>query len=94
MPRQPRLGLPGVPMPVVQRAVNRCAFFLDDEDHHYRLLLRVACERFAMRVHAFVLMDNHVHPLVSADKASAMCSAMWLSCQSYVRRVAPLPEST
>nr|WP_223214470.1 transposase [Xanthomonas cucurbitae] len=27
----------------------------------------MACERFAVRVHAFVLMDNHVHLLVSAD---------------------------
>nr|WP_238569126.1 transposase [Xanthomonas citri] len=25
----------------------------------------MACERFAVRVHAFVLMDNHVHLLVS-----------------------------
>lgn len=32
MPRQPRLELPGVPMHVVQRGVNRCAIFLDDED--------------------------------------------------------------
>jgi len=46
MPRQPRLELPGVPMHVLQRGVNRCAIFLDDEDrHHYCLLLRMACER-------------------------------------------------
>ncbi|SOO17799.1 hypothetical protein XFF6992_20003 [Xanthomonas citri pv. fuscans] len=66
MPRQTPLELPGVPMHVVQRGVNRCAIFLDDEDrHHYCLLLRMARERFAVRVHAFVLMDNHVHLLVS-----------------------------
>ncbi|MEA9905213.1 transposase [Xanthomonas campestris pv. raphani] len=86
MPRQPRLELPGVPMHVVQRGVNRCAIFLDDEDrHHYCLLLRMACERFAVRVHAFVPMDNHVHLLVSADKAGAVSSAMRLSGQSYVQ---------
>ncbi|WP_223571764.1 transposase, partial [Xanthomonas citri] len=49
------------------------------------LLLRMACERFAVRVHAFVLMDNHVHLLVSADKAGAVSSAMRLSSQSYVQ---------
>ncbi|MEB2185916.1 transposase [Xanthomonas campestris pv. campestris] len=37
--------------------------------HHYCLLIRMACERFAVHVHAFVLMDNHVHLLVAADKA-------------------------
>ncbi|MBB3812675.1 transposase [Xanthomonas euroxanthea] len=86
MPRQPRLELPGVPMHVVQRGVNRYAIFLDDEDrHHYCLLLRMACKRFAVRVHAFVLMDNYVHLLVSADKAGAVSSAMRLSGQSYVQ---------
>ncbi len=38
MPRQPCLELPSVPMLVVQRVVNWCAFFLGDEDwHHYCL---------------------------------------------------------
>ncbi|WP_349781141.1 hypothetical protein [Xanthomonas arboricola] len=59
MPRQPRLELRGVPIHVV-----RCAIFLDDGDrHHYCLLLRGACDRFAVRLHAFVLMDNHVQML-------------------------------
>ncbi|MCC8502104.1 transposase [Xanthomonas euvesicatoria pv. euvesicatoria] len=38
-----------------------------------------------MRVHALVLMDNHVHLLVSADKAGAVFSAMRLSGQLYVQ---------
>ena len=43
MPRQARIEVPGVPMHVTQRGVNRCAIFLDDEDrHHYRRLLREA----------------------------------------------------
>jgi putative transposase len=86
MPRQPRLELPGIPMHIVQRGVNRCAIFLDDEDrHHYRRLLRMACKRFAVQIHAFVLMDNHVHLLVSAEKVGAVSSAMRLSGQSYVQ---------
>ena len=52
MPRQPRLELPGVPMHVTQRGVNRCAIFLDDADrHHYRRLLRDACRMHDVRVH-------------------------------------------
>ena len=75
-----------MPMHVVQRGVNRCAIFLDDEDrHHYHQLLRQACERFGMRVHAFVMMDNHVHLFVSADCSGAVSAAMRLSGQSYVQ---------
>jgi hypothetical protein len=32
MPRRPRLDLPGVPMHLMQRGVNRAAVFMDDED--------------------------------------------------------------
>jgi len=40
MPRRPRLELPGVPMHVTQRGVNRGAMFIDDEDRtHYMSLL-------------------------------------------------------
>ncbi|UXA70457.1 transposase [Xanthomonas prunicola] len=86
MSRQPHLELPGVPTHVVQRGVDRCAIVLGDEDrHHSFLLLRVDYERFAVRVHAFVLMDNHVQLLVSADKAGVVSSAMRLSGQSYVK---------
>lgn len=86
MPRQPHLELLGVPMHVVQGGVNRCAIFLDDEHrHHYFLLLRMDCERSAVRVYVFVLIGNYVYLLVSADNASAVSSAMRLSGQSYVQ---------
>jgi len=46
MPRLPRLELPGMPLHVTQRGVNRCAIFLDDDDrHHYRRVLREAAGR-------------------------------------------------
>jgi putative transposase len=49
---------------------------LDDEDrYHNCLLLRVACERFAVRVHSFVLIDNHANLPVLVDKAGAVSSA-------------------
>jgi len=31
----PRLELPGIPLHVTQRGVNRCAIFLDDDDRHW-----------------------------------------------------------
>ena len=86
MPRQPRLELPGIPLHVTQRGVNRCAIFLDDADrHHYRRLLRDACRKHGVAIHAFVLMDNHVHVLVCATEAGRVSRAMRQAGQSYVQ---------
>lgn len=65
MPRRARLILPNVPLHVTQRSVNRAALFIDDDDrHHYRRLLREACAENVIAVHAFILLDNHVHLLL------------------------------
>jgi putative transposase len=85
MPRQPRLELPGVPMHVTQRGVNRCVTFLDDEDrmHYLRLLLDKSRKLF-VNVHAYVLMSNHVHLLVSSETPGAGSRMMRQAGHSYV----------
>ncbi len=86
MPRLPRLEIPGIPLHVTQRGVNRCAIFLDDDDrHHYRRVLREATRRHAVAIHAFVLMDNHVHLLLSAERAGAISQALRRAGQTYVQ---------
>lgn len=86
MPRRARLVLPNQPLHVTQRGVNRAAIFLDDEDrHHYRRLLRAACSAHHVAIHAFVLMDNHVHLLLTPRTAASLALAMRVSGQSYVQ---------
>lgn len=86
MPRLPRLELPGIPLHVTQRGVNRCAIFIDDADrHHYRRVLRDACRRHDVAIHAFVLMDNHVHLLLCAARAGSISPALRLTGQTYVQ---------
>lgn len=86
MPRRARLVLPGQPLHVTQRGVNRAAIFLDDEDRHdYRRLLRLACSEHRVAIHAFVLMDNHVHLLLTPGTADSLASAMRVSGQCYVQ---------
>lgn len=66
MARQSRLDLPGIPQHVVQRGNNRLPCFLDDEDRcRYLTLLREALLATGCALHAYVLMDNHVHLLVT-----------------------------
>lgn len=77
MRRQACLELPGVLMHVTQRGVNHCAIFIVDQDrHHYPRLLREACRKHDVAVHAFVLMDNHVHLLLLADRVGRIALAM------------------
>lgn len=70
MPRRSRLVLPGVPLHVTQRGIDRRPVFLDDADFAYYLLaLRLASVEARCAVHAYVLMTNHVHLLLTpADR--------------------------
>lgn len=86
MPRRARLVMPHVPLPITQRGVNRAAIFIDDEDrHHYRRRLREACLGNDIAIHAFVLMDNHVHLLLTPSRPQALAVAMRAVGQSYVQ---------
>ena len=77
MARLPRHDLAGVPQHVVQRGNNRLPCFLDDEDRQcYLQCLRQALLRFGCRLHAYVLMSNHAHLLMTPDEAGAVSRLM------------------
>jgi putative transposase len=85
MARQPRLDLPGIPQHIVQRGNNRLPCFLDDADRaRYRQLLREALLATGCRLHAYVLMDNHVHLLATPPEAGAVGRMMHLLGRHYV----------
>ena len=86
-PRIARLEIPGVPLHVTQRGVNRCPIFHDDHDRRrYRQLLWQACCRHRVATHAFVLMGNHVHLLLAAPETGAISNAMRQVGQSYAQQ--------
>lgn len=77
MPRRPRLEIPGIPLHITQRGVNRGAIFLDDDDRrHFLHLLRLASRESALAIHAYVLMDNHFHLLLSSARSGTLSRAM------------------
>ncbi|HUG79408.1 MAG TPA: transposase [Burkholderiales bacterium] len=76
MPRHARLVVPGVALHVVHRGHDRKPCFRRDGDYLvYLALLRQACARFGCALHAYCLMTNHVHLLVTPSAAKA-CGAM------------------
>ncbi|MDE1898372.1 MAG: transposase [Xanthomonadaceae bacterium] len=85
MARQPRFDLAGIPQHVVQRGNNRLPCFLDDHDRHcYLHLLHEALPDTRCALHAYVLMDNHVHLLVTPPMAGAIPRLMQKLGRQYV----------
>ncbi|MBM3480596.1 MAG: transposase, partial [Alphaproteobacteria bacterium] len=86
MPRLPRLALGGVSAHLVQRAIDRGAcFFRDDDRLHYLALLAELAPALGCAVHAYVLMTNHVHLLVTPSRADALSRLMRQLNQRYVQ---------
>lgn len=85
MPRPPRLDFPGLPLHVVQRGNDRQACFFDDRDRLlYLQVLREAAVREQVAVHAWVLMSNHVHLLVTPAVSGGASRMMQCVGRRYV----------
>lgn len=88
MPRRARLILPGVPLHLIQRGNNRQVCFVADEDYRFYLeWLAEYAGKTGCLIHAYVLMTNHVHLLVSAERAAATGEMMKALGQRYVQYV-------
>ena len=77
MPRQSRLILPGVAVHIVQRGNNRAACFRQDSDYLvYLANLRQLATKYECALHAYCLMTNHVHLLMTPAAATACTAVM------------------
>ena len=86
MARLPRLTLPGYPHHIIQRGNNRQLIFADTQDFETMLaLLGQNAQKFAVALHAYVLMDNHFHLLATPSTAEALPLMMQAVGRSYVR---------
>ncbi|WP_434157922.1 transposase [Stutzerimonas stutzeri] len=82
--------LPGVPLHLIQRGNNRSACFYAEEDYLFYLdNLKLQAEQHGCAVHAWCLMTNHVHLLVTPSKpesASLMMKGLGQRCVQYINR--------
>jgi putative transposase len=88
MPRKPRFALPGVPQHVIQRGNNRSSCFFAEQDYcRYLEYLDRASRRHGCRIHAYVLMTNHVHLLLTPLVEHGIGKMMQTIGRCYVRYV-------
>lgn len=77
MPRRARILLPGVPVHLIQRGNNRSACFYADEDYRFYLNhLAEQAVKHGCAVHAYCLMTNHVHLLLTPRAETSLGGLM------------------
>lgn len=95
MPRPARLNLAGIPQHITQRGNNRQACFFADADYELYLgLLAEACKRHRCNVHAYVLMTNHVHLLITPEMPTGVSLVIRDVGRDYVRQVNKMYKRT
>jgi len=88
MPRRPRVSLPNIPLHIIQRGNNRQACFYAEQDYQFYLeWLGKYAEETGCAIHAYVLMTNHVHLLLTPDKAESAGQMMKKLGQRYVQYI-------
>ena len=86
MARLPRFVIPGQPQHVIQRGNNRDVIFITDEDYQFYLQkLGDACKKFDCDIHAYVLMTNHVHLLITPHSENGISKVMQYIGRYYVQ---------
>ncbi len=99
MPRRPRIVQPGTPLHLIQCGNNRQACFYAEEDYSIYLdWLMEYSEKCGASIHAYVLMTNHVHLLITPhNKNSAGKTIGAESIRSNIRNnfsLTPFTEKT
>jgi putative transposase len=86
MARQPRLTVAGYPHHVIQRGNDRQAIVRDDADREKLwALLAEQSAIFKVAIHAYVVMDNHLHLLATPQTDEGLPKLMQAVGRSYVR---------
>ncbi|MBI1175143.1 MAG: transposase [Sideroxydans sp.] len=88
MPRKARIRHAGVPQHVIQRGNNRAVCFFTDADYRLYLdSLQEGATRYDCDIHAYVLMTNHVHLLVTPETEESLPYMMRYLGSRYVQYV-------
>jgi putative transposase len=88
MARLPRFILPGYPQHVIQRGNNRQPILRDEEDYWFLWgKLRDAAHKFQCDIHAYTLMPNHFHLILTPWQKEGIGKLMQYTGRYYVQHV-------
>src|SRR6266567_4136478 len=80
MARLLRMSFPGAWYHLTSRGNERREIYWQDRDRmHFIQLFPLGCERFGVRLHAYVLMKNHDHLLAQTPEANLSPAMQWLN---------------
>lgn len=86
MARLPRFVLPGQPQHVIVRGNNREPIFYGEQDYQFYLeKLKQACDKHDCDIHAYVLMTNHVHLLMTPHTEQGIGKTLQMLGRYYVQ---------
>lgn len=86
MARPLRFFIPGLTLHVTQRGSNRGVIFRGASDYEVFIqILRHAVHRYDLQVHAYALMTNHIHLMLTPGTATALPRAMQCVSRRYVQ---------
>jgi len=88
LPRQARQAAADIPWHIIQRGHDRHACFFADGDYQFYLHhLKEQASQHGCSVHAYVLMTNHVHMLVTPDTREGVSLMIKNLSQRYVQYI-------
>jgi len=88
MPRRARMYIPDLPYHIVQRGNNREACFIEPENYQFYIeLWKTLSKRYGVAVHAYCLMTNHIHFLVTPETAEAVSTTMKVVGSRYAQYI-------
>ncbi len=86
MARLPRFTLPGQPQHVILRGNNRNDIFAAEEDYHFfKECLGKAAQENGCDIHAYALMTNHIHLLLTPQLENSISKMMQSVGRRYVQ---------
>ena len=86
MARRERLFTRGMALHVTQRGNDRTLTFRKSSDYEvFLLFLRLATVRYRLQLHAYALMSNHFHLMVTPESPEQLARAMQSLGRRYVR---------
>ncbi len=95
MPRKPRFYAPNITCHIIQRGNNRSACFFNENDFKiYINALTDALIQYNVKLHAYVLMTNHVHLLMTPSTTEGISQVMQSVGRTYVSTINRLYQRT